>query len=99
MVTTSSVEFPPHDSRSGRSVVTTNRMPRQIVVVWAKMSQSLRMDLREWLDDVELAATAVRCEASSRWMMRRSRRLLLRDYCPNRLLGEEALRANDNVFI
>src|SRR5450756_1953431 len=32
-----------HDSRSGRSVVTTNRMPRQIVVVWAKISQSLRI--------------------------------------------------------
>src|SRR5262244_3967303 len=31
------------ESRSGRSVETTNSAPRQMVAVWQKVSQSLRM--------------------------------------------------------
>src|SRR3990172_9982724 len=46
-VTTSTLGGARHDSKSGRSVATTNRIPRQIVVVWAKISQSLRMEYRE----------------------------------------------------
>src|SRR6187431_2739308 len=44
VVTTSTLARVVEPRRSGRSVDTTNRMARQIVVVWAKMSQSLRME-------------------------------------------------------
>jgi hypothetical protein len=44
VVTTSTLARVVEPSRSGRNVDTTNRMARQIVVVWAKMSQSLRME-------------------------------------------------------